>query len=149
TLPLISAATIDGSTLPALQDMALGAITNAPWAPNLDNPQSKQFVEAFQAKYNRVPSQYAAQSYDAANLIDSAIGKVDGKLDDKDALRAALKEADFKSVRGDFTYNTNHFPITDWYRVDVVKDENGKAALQAVDVVLRDHKDAYYQDCKM
>src|SRR5690606_21531720 len=127
-LPLISAATIDGSTLPALQDLALGAITNAPWAPNLDNPQSKQFVEAFQAKYNRVPSQYAAQSYDAANLIASALRKVNGNMKDKDAVRKALEAADFKSIRGDFKYNTNHFPITDWYRVDVVKDENGKAA---------------------
>ena len=149
TLPLISAATIDGSTLPALQDLALGAITNAPWAVNLDNPQSKQFVEAFQAKYNRVPSQYAAQSYDAANLIASAIKKLDGNMKDKDAVRKALEAADFKSIRGNFKYNTNHFPITDWYRVDVVKDENGKAALHAVDVVLKDHKDAYYEQCKM
>lgn len=149
TLPLISAATIDGSTLPALQDLALGAITNAPWAVNLENEQSKQFVAAFQNKYNRVPSQYAAQAYDAANLIDSAIRKVDGNMKDKDALREALKAADFKSIRGDFKYNNNHFPITDWYRVDVVKDENGKAALHAVDVVLKDHKDAYYEQCKM
>lgn len=149
TLPLISAATIDGSTLPALQDLALGAITNAPWAVNLENEQSKQFVAAFQNKHNRVPSQYAAQAYDAANLIDSAIRKVDGNMKDKDALREALKAADFKSIRGDFKYNNNHFPITDWYRVDVVKDENGKAALHAVDVVLKDHKDAYYEQCKM
>jgi len=148
-LPLISAATIDGSTLPALQDLALGAITNAPWAVNLDNEQSKQFVEAFEAKYKRVPSQYAAQAYDAANLIDSAIRKVDGNMKDKDAVREALRAADFKSIRGEFKYNNNHFPITDWYRVDVVKDENGKAALHAVDVVLKDHKDAYYEQCKM
>jgi len=149
TLPLISAATIDGSTLPALQDLALGAITNAPWAVNLDNEQSKQFVAAFEAKYKRVPSQYAAQAYDAANLIASAISKVNGNMKDQDAVREALREADFKSIRGNFKFNSNHFPITDWYRVDVVKDENGKAALHAVDVVLKDHKDAYYEQCKM
>lgn len=148
-VPLISASTVDGSTLPALQDMALGVITHAPYAPNLDNAQNKQFVEAFEKKYNRSPSLYAAQSYDAAMLIDSAIRKVDGNVSDKEAVRKALEAADFDSVRGDFKYNTNHFPITDWYRVDVVKGEDGKAQLAAQGVVFEDHKDAYYEQCKM
>lgn len=148
-VPLISASTVDGSTLPALQDIALGVITHAPYAPNLDNPQNKQFVEAFEKKYNRAPSLYAAQSYDAANLIASAIKKLDGNLQDKDAVRKALEAADFQSVRGDFSYNTNHFPITDWYRVEVVKGDDGKAQLAATGVVFKDHKDAYYKQCKM
>jgi len=148
-VPLISASTIDGSTLPALQDIALGAITNSPYSPDLDNPQNKQFVEAFEKKYNRVPSLYAAQSYDAAMLLDSAIRKVDGNLKDKDALRKALQAADFKSVRGNFKFNTNHFPITDWYRVDVVKGADGKAQLAVKGTVFKDHKDAYYQQCNM
>ncbi|TFL14531.1 ABC transporter substrate-binding protein [Pusillimonas caeni] len=148
-VPLISASTVDGSTLPALQDIALGVITHAPYAPNLDNAQNKQFVEAFEKKYNRSPSLYAAQSYDAANLIASAIKKVNGNLQDKEAVRKALEAADFDSVRGDFKYNTNHFPITDWYRVDVVKGENGKVELAAQGVVFKDHKDAYYEQCKM
>lgn len=149
TFPLISAATIDGSTLPALKDLAQGAITNAPWATNLDNAQNKQFVKAFQEEYHRVPSQYAAQSYDAANLLDSAIRKVNGNMKDKQALRKALEEADFESVRGSFKYNNNHFPLTDWYRVDVVKGKDGQAELQAVATVFKDHQDAYHQLCKM
>ena len=148
-VPLISASTVDGSTLPALQDIALGVITHAPYAPNLDNAQNKQFVEAFEKKYNRSPSLYAAQSYDAANLIASAIKKLDGKLQDKEAVRKALEAADFDSVRGNFKYNTNHFPITDWYRVDVVKGKDGKAELSATGVVFKDHKDAYFEQCKM
>lgn len=148
-VPLISASTVDGSTLPALQDIALGVITHAPYAPNLDNAQNKQFVEAFEKKYNRSPSLYAAQSYDAANLIASAIKKLDGKLDDKAAVRKALEAAEFDSVRGDFSYNTNHFPITDWYRVEVVKGDDGKAQLAATGIVFEDHKDAYYEQCKM
>src|SRR5690606_29037803 len=79
-VPLISASTVDGSILPALQDIALGVITHAPYAPNLDNAQNKQFVEAFEKKYNRSPSLYAAQSYDEANLIASAIKKLDGNM---------------------------------------------------------------------
>src|SRR5690606_19171654 len=148
-VPLISASTVDGSTLPALQDIALGVITHAPYAPNLDNAQNKQFVEAFEKKYNRSPSLYAAQSYDAANLIASAIKKLDGNMQDKEAVRQAREAADFASVRGAISFTTNHFPITAWYRVEVVKGDDGKAQLAATGVVFEGHKDAYYEQCKM
>ncbi|VVE37209.1 ABC transporter substrate-binding protein [Pandoraea soli] len=124
-IPLISVSTIDGSTLPALKELAVGAITSAPYSPDLDNAQNKQFVAAFQKKFNRVPSMYAAQSYDAANLIDSALTKTKGNVADREALRAALKAADFSSVRGPFKFASNQFPVAQFYRVDVVKDANG------------------------
>ncbi|MFJ2994076.1 ABC transporter substrate-binding protein [Pandoraea sp. NPDC087047] len=126
-IPLISVSTIDGSTLPALKEQAVGSITSAPYSPDLDNAQNKQFVAAFQKKYNRVPSMYAAQSYDAANLIDSALTKTKGSVADREALRAALKAADFPSVRGSFKFASNQFPIAPFYRVDVVKDGSGAA----------------------
>lgn len=126
-IPLISVSTIDGSTLPALKELAVGAITSAPYSPDLDNAQNKQFVAAFQKKYNRVPSMYAAQSYDAANLIDSALTKTKGNVADREALRAALKQADFSSVRGPFKFASNQFPVAQFYRVDVVKDSAGAA----------------------
>ncbi|MDR3396648.1 MAG: ABC transporter substrate-binding protein [Pandoraea sp.] len=126
-IPLISVSTIDGSTLPALKEQAVGSITSAPYSPDLDNAQNKQFVAAFQKKYNRVPSMYAAQSYDAANLIDSALTKTKGSVADREALRTALKAADFQSVRGSFKFASNQFPIAPFYRVDVVKDGSGAA----------------------
>ena len=107
------------------------------------------FVADFQSEYGRLPTMYASQGYDAARLIDGAVRQVGGNLQDKDALRKALEAADFKSIRGDFKYNTNHFPITDWYRVDVVKGKDGKAELSATGVVFKDHKDAYFEQCKM
>ncbi|SHH74375.1 ABC transporter substrate-binding protein [Pollutimonas bauzanensis] len=130
-IPLISAASIDGSTLPALKSLAVGVITSAPYAPDLDNPQNKQFVTAFVKAYKRVPSMYAAQSYDAANLLDSAIAKVKGDISDKEAFRGALKAADFASVRGPFKFASNQFPDAGFYRVDVVAGADG-AELKAV-----------------
>ena len=124
-IPLISVSTIDGSTLPALKDLAIGAVTSAPYSPDLDNPENKQFVAAFEKKYNRSPSMYAAQSYDAANLIDSALAKTHGSVADHAALLAALKAADFHSVRGSFKFDSNQFPDAPFYRVDVVKGPNG------------------------
>jgi branched-chain amino acid transport system substrate-binding protein len=148
-IPVLSAASIDGSTLPALKQDAIGAITNAPYAPNLDNAQNKQFVAAYEKKYGRPPSIYAAQSYDAASLLASALKKLNGKLDDKDAVRAALKAADFQSVRGPFSFNTNQFPIANFYRVDVVAGKDGQAELASKGINFENHKDAYYEKCPM
>ncbi|MBN4668112.1 ABC transporter substrate-binding protein [Pandoraea nosoerga] len=147
-IPLISVSTIDGSTLPALKELAVGAITSAPYSPDLDNAQNKQFVAAFQKKYNRVPSMYAAQSYDAANLIDSALTKTRGNAADREALRAALKAADFQSVRGPFKFASNQFPIAQFYRVDVVKDATGAAFAAKGKIDIKTRADLAAQ-CKM
>ena len=118
---MLSAFTVDESTLPAQQDAAVGMFGGANWAPNLDNPQNKKFVAAYEAAYNGVPGTYAFQAYDAAMLIDSAVKAVKGDLSNKDAVAAALKKADFTSLRGGFKFNTNGYPIQDFYLTKVAK----------------------------
>ena len=147
-VPLLSASTVDGTTLPALKDIALGVITGSPYSPDIDNPQNKKFVDDFRKKFNRVPSLYAAQSYDAAMLINSALLKTQGKLE-REPLRAAMKQANFKSVAGPFRFNNNQFPIRNFYRVDVAKDSSGQAAFVNKGVVLKDHADPHASQCAM
>src|SRR2546423_2403691 len=114
-IPVLSAFTVDESTLPAQQDAAVGMFGGSNWAPNLDNPQNKKFVAAFEAAYNSVPGTYAMQGYDTAMLIESAVKALKGDLSNKDAVAAALKKADFTSLRGGFKFNTNGYPIQDFY----------------------------------
>ncbi len=147
-IPLISAASIDGSTLPALKALAVGVITSAPYAPDLDNAQNKQFVQAFEKAYKRTPSMYAAQSYDAASLLDSAITKVNGNLTDKEAFRTALKAADFQSVRGSFKFDSNQFPDAGFYRVDVVAGADG-AKLKAISPITIKTRANFAAQCPM
>ncbi|WP_338152546.1 ABC transporter substrate-binding protein [Paraburkholderia monticola] len=147
-LPLISVATVDGTTLPALHETAVGAITASAYSPDLDNPQNRQFVAAFKAKYGRLPSMYAAASYDAAQLLDAALRKVGGNVTDKNALRAALRTADFKSVRGNFRFDTNQFGLVDFYRVDVVKGSAG-AELATRSKIKVDYRDHLVDQCAM
>ena len=90
-VPLLSTSTTDGSTLPAQKDDALGVISGTFWGPDFNNPANKKFVDDFEKKYNRIPSQYAAQSYDAALLLDSAIGKVKGNVADKKAFHGGAQ----------------------------------------------------------
>lgn len=136
----------DQDILPAVGNAALGVKNSASWSKDLDNAANKEFVEAFQAEYKRLPSVYAAQSWDTANLILSALGKASVK--DKNAFRAALKAADFKSVRGDFTFNTNNHPIQNIYVREVVK-EGDVLTNKIVATAFEKHGDAYAEQCKM
>jgi branched-chain amino acid transport system substrate-binding protein len=145
----LSAFTVDESTLPAQQDAALGMYGGANWAPNLDNPQNKAFVDTYVKEYNAVPATYAFQAYDSAMLIDSAVRAVKGNLADGDALRAALKRADFQSLRGEFKFNTNHYPIQDFYLVKVAKRPDGRFETEIEKKVFAGDGDPYATDCLM
>ena len=147
-IPVLSAFTVDESTLPAQQDAAVGMFGGANWAPNLDNPQSKKFVAAYEAAYNNVPGTYAMQAYDAAMLIDSAVKAVKGDLSNKDAVSAALRKADFTSLRGSFKFNTNGYPIQNFYLTKVAKRPDGKFQTEIVEKVFSDYGDSYAKDCK-
>jgi branched-chain amino acid transport system substrate-binding protein len=148
-IPLLSSSTTDGSTLPAQKEAALGVISGTFWGPDFANAANRQFVEEYEKKTGRIPSQYAAQSYDAAQLLDSAIGKVKGNVADKNAFRAALKAADFKSVRGNFKFGANHFPVQDQHIFEVAKDPKDRVSLKTIATPLKDHVDAYASQCKM
>ncbi|HZH26910.1 MAG TPA: ABC transporter substrate-binding protein [Azospirillaceae bacterium] len=144
-----SAFTFDQDVLQALSESVVGTKNTAQWSPDLDNPQNKRFVEAFVAKYNRIPSLYASQGYDAALLIDSAVKATGGDLRNKDAVRAALRKADFPSVRGGFRFNTNHYPVQTYYLREIYKDGQGRLTNRVVSPVFQDHADAYVGQCQM
>jgi branched-chain amino acid transport system substrate-binding protein len=148
-ITFLSAFTVDESTLPAQQDAALGFFGGANWAPNLDTPENKKFVAAYEKEYNAVPGSYAFQAYDASQLIDSALKQTRGSTADKDVLRAALMKADFKSLRGSFKFNTNHYPIQDFYLVKVAKRADGKFETEIAQKVFENYADPHAKDCKM
>ena len=148
-ITFLSAFTVDESTLPAQQDTALGFFGGQNWAPNLDNPQNKKFVADYEKEYGAVPGTYAFQAYDAALLIDSAVTAVKGNLANRDALRAALKKADFKSLRGAFKFNNNNYPIQDFYLVKAAKRADGKFQTEIVKKVFENYSDPHAKDCAM
>jgi branched-chain amino acid transport system substrate-binding protein len=146
-VPVLSAFTVDESTLPAQQDAAVGMFGGSNWAPNMDNPQNKKFVAGFEAAYNIVPGTYAMQGYDTALLIDSAVKALKGDLANKDAVSAALKKADFISLRGGFKFNVNGYPIQNFYLTKVAKRADGKFQTEIVEKVFENYGDRYAKDC--
>jgi branched-chain amino acid transport system substrate-binding protein len=148
-VPFLSAFTVDETTLPATQDAAVGLLSGAEWAPNLDTPENKAFVAAYEKEYGVVPSLYAAQGYEAAKLIDGAVKTTGGKVSDKAALRKALLAAPFKSIRGTFSFQPNGYPKQDFYVVKAVKRADGKYATEIVSKVFENYGDAYAKDCPL
>jgi branched-chain amino acid transport system substrate-binding protein len=149
-IPLFTAFTVDETTLKAQGDAAVGVYGAGFWTPDLDNPVSRRFVADFERRFGYTPSNFAAQGYDAALLLDHGVRAVSGRLEDKDALRAAFRKPTFASVRGGtLRYNTNHFPIQNFYLYQVVKDATGRLRLENRGTVLANHGDAYATDCGM
>ena len=148
-ITLLSTSTVDGINLPALQEAAIGVAHASLWGPDFDNPESKRFVADFEKRYGRVPSEYAATAYDSALLIGSALAKIKGDVTNKKAFMAALKEADFPSVRGNFKLDNNQLGIQDFYVFDVVKDSQGRYTHKTLAKVMSDAHDAYHSQCPM
>ncbi|HZV93802.1 MAG TPA: ABC transporter substrate-binding protein [Caldimonas sp.] len=127
-----------------------GIFNTAHWSPDFSNPANVKFVEAFRKEYGRTPTLYASQGYDTANLINAAVHDVHGNLKDHAALHKALKAARFDSVRGAFRFNTNQYPIQNYYVRVVSSDGHGGLVNKSFnEPILKDHGDAYVQDCKM
>ena len=139
----------DEDVIKAAGDSMNGMYNASQWAHDLPNPENRKFVADFEKEYGRLPSLYASQGYDAALLIDAAVRKVKGNLDNKEALRSALAAAEFKSVRGAFRFNRNQYPVQDYYLRVVEKDAKGRVTNRTVGTIFRDHADAYAAECAM
>jgi branched-chain amino acid transport system substrate-binding protein len=146
-LPIVSAAfTFSQDILPAVGAAALGVFNASQWSPDLDNELNREFVAAFREAYGRIPSLYASQGFDTANLILSAMEKADVK--DRDAFREALRAADFTSVRGDFAWAPNQHPIQKVYIREVV-EVDGEFTNRIVGVAFEEHQDVHGVNCEM
>ena len=148
-IPLYTAFTIDSLSLPLQKDLALGVPGAQHWVNDLPNEANKKFVADFRAKHKAYPSFYGAQSYDAVNLVNSAVTAVKGDLNNKDGMRNAMRKANYASVRGPYRYGNNHFPIQNFYLQDVVKDADGNLTLKTVTTIVKDSQDQFHKRCPM
>ena len=139
----------DEDVIKAVGDPMLGMFNTSQWGHDMDNAANKKFVAEFEKAYGRLPTLYAAQGFDAARLIEAAVRDSKGKLDDKAAVRKTLEAAKFDSVRGAFKFNSNHFPIQDYYLRVITKDAKGRVTNRTLGTVFKAHSDAYAASCKM
>lgn len=128
---------------------ALGITITGNYFAALDNPENKPFVESFRAKFNRDPASFAALQYDAVMLLDAAVREVKGNLKNQEAFRAALKKANFKSVRGPFRFNNNQFPIQNTYVGVVDQRQDGSLYIKMLGTIRENAGDDFAAKCPM
>ena len=146
-LPVVGPAfSFDQGILQAVGGAALGVVNTSQWNKDIDNPTNAAFVESFAAEYGRLPSLYASQGFDTANLLVSALEAA--SPDDADAFRDALRAANFDSTRGDFAFGPNQHPVQTIYAREVVQ-EGDVFTNKIIGTALENHSDAYAADCKM
>ena len=150
-IPLIAPGfSADEDVIQAVGEPMLGVLNTAHWTHDLDIPANAEFVAAFRSKYDgRYPSVYAAMAYDSLMAMDAAVRDVGGKVEDREALLQALRNPSFKSVRGDFKYGANNFPVQNYYLREVGKDAQGRLTNKLIGTTLEQHQDAYVGACKM
>jgi branched-chain amino acid transport system substrate-binding protein len=149
-IPLYTAFTIDELSLPLQKENALGVPGAQEWVNDLPNDENRRFVADYRKKYpNLRPTYYGAQAYDAAQLINSAVVAVKGDTSRKDAMKAEMEKANFKSLRGPFKYGKNHIPIQNFYLQDVVKDADGQLSLKTVATIVENSQDRFADKCPM
>lgn len=150
TIPMLMPGfSMDARMLAATGTASEGFYTTGIWSVAMDNPGTRQFVQDFKAAYNRIPTDYAMQAYDTAQWIASGLKAVDGDLNKNAAFRAALRKADFSSLRGKFALNTNQHPIQDLYLMRIEKAAGGELAPKVVRKIVSDDRDSYAAECKM
>jgi len=149
-MPLYTAFTVDELSLPLQKDNAIGVPGAQEWVNDLPNDQNKKFVADYHTKYPGLrPTYYGAQAYDAAQLVNSAVVAVKGDTSKKDAIKAEMEKANFKSLRGSYKYGNNHIPIQNFYLQDVVKGADGQLSLKTVATIVKDDQDRFHDKCPM
>src|SRR5262249_33283548 len=108
---------------------------------------NQRFVKEYVARFNHQPSVFSIGGYDAARLIAAGVRGANGKVDDPMTLAKALRHAKFASVGSSFKFNVNGFPIQDHFAHEVVAGQDGKPAIKTLGIVVKEHKDAYWEQC--
>jgi branched-chain amino acid transport system substrate-binding protein len=128
---------------------ALGITITGVYFAALENPENKRFVDSFRAKYNRDPSSFSGLQYDAVMLLDAAVREVKGNLKNQEAFRAALKKANFRSIRGAFRFNSNQMPIQNSYVGVVEARADGSMYIKPLGTIAEDLRDNFAAKCPM
>src|ERR1700682_3673706 len=85
---------VDEALLQQMGDEALGVISTCWYSAQIDIPTNKKFVEGMNRDYKVDPGFYAAATYTNGAVLEAALAKISTKIEDKNALMAALRGGD-------------------------------------------------------
>ena len=104
-------------------DAAEGTLVGSPWFIGKADPASQKFVEAYKAKYNAEPDQFAAQAYDTLFIVAKAIN--DAGAAEPEKIKDALGKVKYTGMTGPFAFTANRDPA-ETSGVVVIEMHDGK-----------------------
>lgn len=116
----------EGGVLAAQGDAAMGVRTALHYSHTLKSERNVAFVKAYQAAYDKVPTSYAVQAYDAAAVLDSALERADA-TDGASVAKALTQVGEIDSPRGTWTFDEQHSPDQPFYLREVQQTPDGLA----------------------
>ena len=96
---------LDEAVLRNMGDEALGILTACWYSAELDNPVNRKFAPAFRAEAKYDPGFYAAATYTDAAVLEAALNAVQGKIEDKKAFMAAVRNTKVLACRGPVSFD--------------------------------------------
>ncbi len=134
-IPLLGAmTTVDEGILKSMGDEALDVISAGWYTAATDNPANKRFVAAINRDYKQDPGYYSIGAYGAALMLEEAVKKVKGKVEDKAAFMAALRKVELNDdPRGKVSLDEFGNPVMD-ISIRKVERKNGKLVNSVVKV---------------
>lgn len=124
--------------LPAMTEAGMDVLNVAPWSPDLDTPLGRRLATDFELEFGRPVTGWVAHGYDTAQMLDAALRATGGRTGDRDAVRNALRRAEFASVRGAFRFDSNHFPSVNVYLRRTTKDAKGRPTEELRSTLIKD-----------
>jgi len=97
---------IDESVLQQMGEEGVGCYSGCWYSGVLDNAINKKFVADIQRDYKVDPGVYAAETFLCGEVLEHAVKAISGKVEDKDVLMKALKEAKVPdTIRGPVSFD--------------------------------------------
>ena len=125
-IPLIGSGWLNAEDTRPQQKLAPEGIKSALfWDYNLDTPENKAFVEAYEKKFDQRPSIESLEGYDAAMIIGEAIESLNGDVSDSEKLVEAISNVEITSPRGPIKFDKEtHNIIQNIYIMETVVENN-------------------------
>jgi branched-chain amino acid transport system substrate-binding protein len=126
TLLELFAGISSGAHIQSLKDKVVGFVGATTYSTAIDSPENKAFLKAYQTKFpNGVVSTNVAQGYSMAQVLEAAVKKVDGKVEDKQQLMDALYTTTAKTAKGPAGLDKDHDVVENMYIYETVKAGTG------------------------
>jgi len=114
--------TVTSQNMGALGAVAEGYVTGVGYSPEIDSPENRKFVAAFQALSGVAPDLYGADSYGLVYFYKAAVERA--KSTDTDKVRTAMRGLKWMTPQGEKEMRAgDHQAVQDMYAVRV---EGGK-----------------------